>query len=228
MFGFSAYRKFKHPSGPVCRVGGGRTSAGLVAEGRLCVGFRPLGAVPLRRPWPIPADSRQRAESKPAGSWPHRIGLRFRLGLCGRRGVTRPQRAVRALPAGSAPAPARTAACAREHGVHSSARQAALAGPEEIAARPADRHPTQGAHRAGPQRAGSGEGSAVPQSLAGISQPRHAGKQNPRLSAGVFLLRCCSWRWIRNPCRPCHPYRHRRRPWPARLSSALRPPLLRW
>ena len=59
----SAYRKFKHPSGPSCRVGGGRTSAGLVAVwwriGLLCVGFRPLGAVPPRRPWPIPADSRQ-------------------------------------------------------------------------------------------------------------------------------------------------------------------------
>ena len=115
------YRKFKRPFRAVCRVGGGRASAGLrplwARIGRLCAGFRHRGATQRLGQEPFFADSRQRAERSPAGLWPHRVGWRFRRRpfdcaqdrLCGRRGVsvTRPQQAVRALGAGSALAPVR-------------------------------------------------------------------------------------------------------------------------
>lgn len=53
------------------------------------MGFRHLGAVPLGRPRPFLADSRLRAERSPAGSWPHRVGWRFRRRLGGRT-LTKP------------------------------------------------------------------------------------------------------------------------------------------
>jgi hypothetical protein len=105
----SRYRKFKRPFRAVWRVRGGRAKRRL--ERRSAYARRVLAsrggaamqAVSIR------PDSRQRAGRKPAGSWPHWVGLRFRRRLGGRRGGTRPQRAVRAARGGRAPSPARRA-----------------------------------------------------------------------------------------------------------------------
>ena len=106
------YRTFNRPFLRVWQVGSGRASAALGTDraqiGGSCVGFRHRGATQRRCQQPCFADSRQRAERSPAGSWPHRIGLWLGCRLCGRHLVTRPA-AGRALRAGSALAPARRA-----------------------------------------------------------------------------------------------------------------------
>ena len=71
--------------------------------------FRQKTGCPALSPSCTLAGCRQRVERRPAGSWPYRIGWRCRRRRRAWRGVTRPQRVVRAVWAGSALAPARRA-----------------------------------------------------------------------------------------------------------------------
>jgi len=69
------YRQFKRPFRTVWRVGGGRASASLGADRMFVGGISASRARGAQRPWPFPADFRQRAERFPAGSWPLRVAF---------------------------------------------------------------------------------------------------------------------------------------------------------
>jgi len=100
------YRNYKRPFRTALRAGGGRASAGLGADRAFASGMSASRGRAASPPVATLADSRQRAEHGLAAS----CGLAlFRLRRRGRRGVTRPRQAVRAVKAGSALAPARRA-----------------------------------------------------------------------------------------------------------------------